>query len=89
MLCGQKIPGMFICSSYLAAAFFPARQPQMRRLAMRLERLGVEAPPSALGHLDAFKTMGGSRRLAAGGRRQDSRVETAARGLLRAGGGEA
>jgi hypothetical protein len=23
LLCGQKIPGMFIFSSYLAAAFFP------------------------------------------------------------------
>jgi hypothetical protein len=30
---------------------------QRRRLATRLERLGVEAPPSALGCLATFKTM--------------------------------
>jgi hypothetical protein len=36
----------------------PMAQPsQKRRLAIRLERLGVEAPPSALGRLAAFKTM--------------------------------
>jgi hypothetical protein len=46
-----------LCTSYLADALLPARQPQKCRLAMRLERLGVEAPPIALGRLGAFKTM--------------------------------
>jgi hypothetical protein len=42
---------------YLAGALLPPQRlgkPQRRRLATRLERLGVEAPPLALGCLDAF-----------------------------------